>query len=226
MSERSVNEARGNDTGEKKIYMSFDGLPLTFHLEWPFRPSTGGSDFWVLHGTIRVANTEGLHAPMSVNLSATVREVMPSLDPKDAEAPVINALRKEVDRKQVEFLKSAKMLPVNFSSRHYDFKRQRWVFEKATEEQIALFVERKVYWQTRNGGGEVWIADETEAQYLDTTAHHLSEVAVQLAKQGLWKMERAYATASDKLMSQGARFEAEMKNALEELEKKHAFERA
>jgi hypothetical protein len=218
-----MTQSNGKD--EKKIYMSFEGLPLTFDLKWPFHKSTSGADFWVLHGMIRVENTEGLHAPIAVNLSATVREVMPSLDRKDAEAAVINALRKEVDRKQVEFLKSAKLLPVNFSSRHYDFKRNRWVFEKASEEQLALFLERKVYWQTLATGGEIWIADETEAQYLDTTAHHLSEVAGELAKQGLWRMERAYAMATEKLMSQGARFQADVRRALDELEKKHAFER-
>ena len=165
---------------------------------------------------IRVESAHGLHAPMSVNLSATIREVMPSLEPNDAEAPVINALRKEVDRQQVEFLKSAKLLPVNFSSRHYDFKRGRWVFEKASEEQILDFLQRKVYWQTRATGGEVWIADATEAQYLDTTTHHLSEVAAGMAKEGWWKMERAYATASDRLMSEAARFEADLKKGLEE----------
>ena len=220
-----MSEKHGNGSGTKKVYLSFEGLPLTFDLQWPFRQSTGGADFWVLHGTIRLENTEGLHAPVSVNLSATVREVMPSLSVEDAEAPVINALRKEVDRKQVEFRKSAKLLPVNFSSRHYDFKRGRWVFEKATEEQITQFLERKIYWQTRLAGGDVWIADETEAQYLDTTAHHLAEVGAGMAKQGMWKMERAYATATEKLMSQAQRFEADAKKALEDLEKKHAFER-
>jgi hypothetical protein len=215
---------QGNGQSGEKIYMSFEGLPLTFDLKWPFHKSTSGADFWVLHGTIRVENTQGLHAPVAVNLSATVREVMPSLAPKDAEAPVINALRKEVDRKQVEFLKSGKLLPVHFSSRHYDFKRYRWVFEKATEKQIVTFLERKVYWQTVTTGGEVWIADDTEAQYLDTTAHHLSEVAGGMAKRGLWRMERAYATATEKLMSQAKRFEGDLKKVLEELEKKHAFE--
>jgi hypothetical protein len=217
---------QGNGLNKKKIYMSFAGLPLTFDLHWPFRPSTGGSDFWVLHGTIRVENAAALYAPVSVNLSATVREVMNSLEPNHAEAPVINALRKEVDRKQVEFLKSAKLLPVNFSSRHYDFKRGRWVFEKATEEQITQFIERKIFWQTRVTGGEVWIADDAEAQYLDTSAHHLSEAAAVMAQQGLWTMERAYATATDKLMAEAERFEREAAKALEDLEKKHAFERA
>lgn len=217
--------SEGNGSGAKKVYVSFAGLPLTFDLKWPFHRSTSGSDWYVLHGTIQVENTAGLHASVAVNLSATVAEVMPSLEPNDAEAPVINALRKEVDRKQVEFTKSGKLLPVHFSSRHYDFKRNRWVFEKASEEQVATFLERKVYWQTRATGGDVWMADTTDGQYLDTTAHQLSEVAGGLAKQGLWTMERAYAKATDKLMSQGARFEAEMRAALEELEKKHAFER-
>jgi hypothetical protein len=150
---------------------------------------------------------------------------MPSLEPKDAESPVINALRKEVDRKQVEFLKSGKLLPIHFSSRHYNFRTNRWVFEKATEEQVATFVQRKVYWQTRAGSAEVWMADATDAQYLDTTTQHLSDVAGGFMNEGLWTMERAYTRATDKLMSQAARFENEMKAALAELEQKHAFER-
>src|ERR1700691_845294 len=135
--------------GQKKIWMTLTGLPLTIRLEWPFHKSTSGADFWVLHGDIRLENSEGLHAPVAVNLSATVREVMASLEPKDAEAPVINALRKEVDRRQIEFVKSGRLLRVWFSSRYYDFKRQKWVFGKAADDAIATFVERKVYWETR-----------------------------------------------------------------------------
>jgi len=214
----------GNGSGETKIYVSFAGLPLTFDLKWPFHRSTSGSDWYVLHGTIRVEHTDDLHATVAVNLSATIAEVMPSLEPKDAETPVINALRKEVDRKQVEFLKSGKLLPIHFSSRHYSFKNNRWVFEKANDGQIATFLERKVYWQARAGSDEVWIADSTDAQYLDTTTQHLSEIAGQLAKQGLWTMERAYARPTEQLMSQSARFESDVHAALAELEQKHAFE--
>jgi hypothetical protein len=82
----------------KKIWVTLGGLPLSFELEWPFHRSTSGADFWVLHGDIRLENSDGLHAPVAVNLSATVREVLASLEARDAEAPVINALRKEVDR--------------------------------------------------------------------------------------------------------------------------------
>ena len=57
---------------EKKIWVTLSGLPLTIELEWPFHRSTSGADFWVLHGDIRLEGSEGLHAPMAVNLSATV----------------------------------------------------------------------------------------------------------------------------------------------------------
>src|ERR1700751_2549135 len=97
---------------EKRVYVSLSGLPLSFELDWPFHTSTSGADFSVLHADIRLESSEGLHAPVAVNLSATVREVMPSLDPRDAEGPVINALRKEVDRWQIEFSKSGKRVPV------------------------------------------------------------------------------------------------------------------
>ncbi len=218
-----------NDEGAagKKIWVTLKGLPLTLQLEWPFHRSTSGADFFVLHGDIRLEGSEGLHAPVAVNLSQTVREVMPSLDPKDAEAPVINALRKEVDRRQIEFLKSGKLLPVPFSSRHYDFKRQQWVFGKASDEVMAEFIERKVYWQTALGETKrVWIGDPAEAQYLQTTPAHLVEIAARLvAAQGLLRIEGEFAEATPGLMGQAERFESARRQAMEELEKKHAFER-
>ncbi len=209
----------------KTIYVSLTGLPLSFELKWPFHRSTSGADFWVLHGDIRLEGAEGLHAPVAVNLSATVREVLPSLEPKDTEAPVINALRKEVDHRQLEFVKSGKMVPVHFSSRHYDFKRGKWVFGKASEELMEQLVARKVYWQTRLVGGSVWIGDPTEALYVETTTEHVLETARKLAQQGLMTVEGDRAAANASLMAQAEKFDGEMRTALEELEKKHAFER-
>jgi len=215
----------GNGTEQKKIYVTLAGLPLSFHLEWPFHKSTSGADFWVLHADIRLENSNALHAPVAVNMSETVREIMPSLEPKDAEAAVINALRKEVDRRQVEFLKSGKLVPVQFSSRHWDFKRNKWVFGKASDEQISLLLARKVYWQTRLVGGNVWIGDETEALYVEATPDHLAHTAKQLMDQGLIRMQRSYATATHALIAQADKFESDMREASAELEKKHAFER-
>jgi len=217
----------GGSTSPKKIWVTLTGLPLTIQLNWPFHQSTSGADFCVLHGDIRLEGSEGLHAPVAVNMSQTVREVMPSLDPKDAEAPVINALRKEVDRRQIEFLKSGKLLPVPFSSRHYDFKRQQWIFGKATDEVMADFVEKKVYWQSvLSGDSRVWIGDPAEAQYVQTTPAHLIELAARLvAAQGLLRIEGEWAQASPALLNQSERFEKARQAAVEELEKKHAFER-
>jgi hypothetical protein len=219
------NHATGDGSGQKKIYVTLTGLPLSFHLEWPFRKSTSGADFFVLHADIHLENSPGLHAPVAVNLSATVREVVPSLEAKDIEGPVINALRKEVDRRQLEFAKSGKLVPVQFSSRHYDFKRKKWMFGKASDEEIALLLARKVYWQTRLEGGPVWIGDPAEALYVETSSEHLLDLSKKMEMQGLVKLEGEWATANPSLTSQAPNFEANMRAALEELEKKHAFER-
>ena len=210
---------------QKAIYVTLTGLPLSFHLEWPFHKSTSGADFHVLHADIRLASSEGLHAPVAVNLSATVREIMPSLEPSHAEGPVINCLRKEVDRRQLEFLKSGKLVPVHFSSRHWDFKRSQWVFGKASDEQMAMLLTRKVYWQAKLVGGTVWLGDPTEAMYVESTPIHVLDVARGLEQKQLLKLDGEHAIAAPTLMDQHAQFESDMRAALEELEKKHAFER-
>jgi len=214
-----------NGSEQRKIYVSLTGLPLSFHLEWPFRKSTSGADFFVLHADIRLESSAGMHAPVAVNLSATVREVVPSLEAKDIEGPVINALRKEVDRRQLEFVKSGKLVPVQFSSRHYDFKRKKWMFGKASDEEIALLLARKVYWQTRLIGGAVWIGEPAEALYVESFTEHVLDLAKKMEMEGLIKLEGERATANPSLMEQAEKFEADQRAALEELEKKHAFER-
>jgi hypothetical protein len=210
-------------SSHKKIYVTRTGLPLSFKFDWPFRRATSGADFDVLHAEITLEASENVRALVAVNLSATLREVLPSLDPKDTEAPIINALRKDVDTKQIEFLKSAKLVPLPFSSRHYNFKTNQWIFGKATDEEIAHLIERKVYWQTRLVGGDVWLGDATEALYVQTTTDHIAEIAAK--QQGLFTMARRYATARPALMSQKDRFEKEMAEAVRQLEEKHAFER-
>jgi hypothetical protein len=209
----------------KIVYVTRTGLPVTFKFDWPFRRATSGADFDVLHAEITLENSENLRALVAVNLSATLREVLPSLDRKDTEGPIINALRKEIDKKQIEFVKSAKLVPLPFSSRHYDFKRNDWIFGRATDEEIARLIERKVYWQTRLVGGDVWLGDSTEAQYVQTSTDHIAEIAASLSQQGFFTMARRYATASPALMDQKNRFEQEMSESLRQLEQKHAFER-
>jgi hypothetical protein len=213
------------EPASKTIYVTRTGLPVSFHFDWPFRRATSGADFDVLHAEVTLENSQNLRARVAVNLSATLREVLPSLDPKDTEGPVINALRKEIDNKQIEFQKSAKLVPLPFSSRHYNFRTNQWTFGKASDEEILRLIERKTYWQTRLVGGDVWLGDATEALYVQTTTDHIAELAASLAQQGLFTMARRYATALPALMDQKDRFEKEMAEAAEQLERKHAFER-
>jgi hypothetical protein len=214
-----------NGQTSRRVYVTLTALPLLIELKWPFHRSGSGADFWVLHGDIKLGNSDGLHAPVSVNLSATVREVLPSLEPHDVEGPVINALRKEVDKRQLEFVKSGKLVPVQFSSRYYDFKRNKWVFGRASDEQIALQVMRKVFWHAKLVGGNVWVGDPTDALYAETTVPHVLKSARQLSESGLMTLEGEWASANASLMAQAEKFEADMSAALGEIAKKHAFER-
>jgi hypothetical protein len=220
-----------SDSGTKgesreKVYVTLSGLPLLIEMEWPFHKSGSGADFWVLHGDVKLGNSDGLHAAVAVNLSATVREVLPSLDPKDVVGPMINTLRKEVDRRQLQFLKSGKLVPVHFSSRYYDFKRNKWVFGRATDEDVARLIARKVFWHTRLLGGKVWLGDPAEALYVEGTVERILDVARGHAESGLMTIEGEWASANAALMAQAEEFEADMKRAQAKLEKKHAFEDA
>ena len=219
-----MDDAGQNGHGNPRVYVTMTGIPLLIELKWPFHRSDSGADFWVLHADIKLGNSDGLHAPVAVNLSATVHEVLPSLEPQDVEGPVINSLRKEVDRRQLEFVKSGKLVPVQFSSRYYDFKRNKWVFGNASDEAIALLITRKVFWHTQLGLGNVWVGDPAEALYAETSVTHVLEIARQLAESGLMTLEGEWASANASLMAQAERFEADMKIALAELEKKHSFE--
>src|ERR1700757_4020212 len=93
------------------VYVTLSGLPLRFHFQWPFRPSGSGADFDVLHGDILLQGSESLHCLVAVQMTRTVREVVSSLDEKDISGLLINSLRKEADRKQLEFVKSPKRVP-------------------------------------------------------------------------------------------------------------------
>jgi len=212
-----------------KLYITIAGLPITISLKWPFRQSSGGADFFVLHGDIRLENTDGLHVPVAVNLTQTVREALPSMDASEIEGPVINALRKEVDNRQLEFLKSPKLLPVAFSSRFYNLRRQQWMFQHASDAELSDFIRRKVYWEYKLGGNAAksWLLDPVDLLYLGATAERMHEAARGLAGEGLIRLEIGdeYALSTDALQAQSHRIEAEMHSAQADLERKHAFER-
>jgi hypothetical protein len=215
-----------NPAAPGTIYVTLSGLPLFINLKWPFRLASSGADFYVLHADLRLADGSGLHALISVNLSLTVKDVLPSLDAKDTAALVINTLRKEVDNKQIEFMKSPKLIPVHFNSRYWSFKQNRWSFPAATDDQITQLLLRKVYWADRlQKGSSISISDPTDALYVSSTVQRLHELAQQLATKGLIKVAGDYATATDALQKHAEMFENDMKTVLDELLQKHAFER-
>jgi hypothetical protein len=211
--------------GAGTLYVTLSGLPLFIALKWPFHRASSGADFYVLHADLRLADGSGLHALASVNLSLTVVEVLPSLEQRDTESPVINALRKEIDRKQLEFMKSPKLVPVHFNSRYWSFKQNRWAFPAANDDEIMQFLLRKIFWASRLTHSGINIADATDAQYLSTTPEHQRELAEKLAAQNLIRLEGDLALASEGLTSHAPTFEADMKSVLEDLQQKHAFER-
>jgi hypothetical protein len=219
----ATEPSNGGSAAQRPVYVTMSGLPLRIELEWPFRRSASGADFYILHGDVRLESGEGLHCLVAVQMTLTMKDVLPSLEPADVEAPVINALRKEIDRKQLEFLKSPKRVPVPFSGRQYSFNRRQWDFAKATDDQVAELVRRKVYWNTKLGAARASIADPTDAQYVGSPASRMIEAASRL---GTWlRLEGEYATATPELLADGPKIETDMRAALDALEKKHAFER-
>jgi hypothetical protein len=211
-------------------YLTLAGLPVTIQMQWPFHGSGSGGDFYLLHGTMMLQDGSGLHADVAVQLSQTFKEQLPSLERQDSETAVVNALRKELDRKQLELVKSGKKQPVPISSRHYNIKNHKLVFAKADHAQIRAFLQAKVFWLAYKLGGEkrdakVWIADVYDADYMGATTEHLLEIAKALANEGLLKLEGEFARPTDALISHADQFESNMKVALEALHAKHAFER-
>ena len=209
-----------------RFCVTLHGLPLSIALEWPFKPSSAGADFLVLHGDIRLEDGRGLHALVAVQMTQTVREVLPSLEAAQTESPVVNTLRKAVDNKDLEFLKSPKRLPVPLSSRAYDFKRQRWAFPEVSASAIREFIRRNVFWHIagRAAPGErVWLADPVDLEYLNAGASAVLAQARELGE--LLRIEGECAYPTERLAAEAESIRAVMRQAAEELERKHAFER-
>lgn len=221
-------EASGQGSPQRAAYMTLCGLPLSMELEWPYKASTSGSDLYSLHARVWLEGTEGLHAQVAVNLTQIMmKQAFASLEPAHTESASVNAVRSNVDDKQLEFLKSGKRVPVPLSSRYYDFKKKQMAFHRATDEQLAAFLRRKVYWLGHKlGGGEVRLAEPADLEYLGATSEQLLALAkTSLLDAGLIEMERGWAKPLEKLVAQGEAIEAETRAAIEALEAKHQYER-
>lgn len=212
---------------QNPVWVTLSGLPLRINLEWPYKKSVTGADFYVMHAVLTLEPVN-LQALAAVQLTLTVAEVLPSLEPKDTAAPTLNTLRKAVDAKELEFMKNPKRVPVPFNTRRWNLKHRRWDFGKADDDGIARTMLRRIFWETKLGAAsqKVHAADPVDAQYLDAAPAHMLEIARKLAADGMIRLEGEWAQATPALMARAEEFERDRKQAQEALEKKHAFERA
>ena len=210
--------------------LTLRGLPVRLELQWPFHSSEGGSDWYVLHGRLWLADGGELHADVALNLSQSINEVLPSRDGELAFWVAVNTTRKALDDKQLQLLKSGKRQPVPVSSRCYSLRLQQFTFWHVRPEELEEFVARKVFWA---GGPErqpVLVADPCDAMYLDAADGDMRQkllgAAKNLAERGLVELFADSARATEALIGRAEAFHAAKEKALDELHAKHAFERA
>ncbi len=217
-------------TQETFFGVTLHGFPVRIELEWPFHRSAGGSDWYVLHGTVRLADGGELHAEIALNLSQTIREALPALDSDIAFWLAVNTARKALDEKQLELLKTGKRQPVPVSSRCYSIRDQHFRFWSATPKQMEDFVACKVFWLSGSRRQPVTISDPCDAQYLGAADPNMVDKLLAAAKdleaRGMVELAGDYARATDGLLARADEFHAAKDHALEELHIKHAFERA
>lgn len=203
------------------FYVTFNGIPLQFKLDLPFHPSAGGADYFVLHGTVTLANGSGLFAEVAVHMSQVVKEVV-GVDSPMAVAAAINAIRKTVDTKDIEFLKSTKKQPVHLSSRMWSIVQEKFTFHYATDAQVEQFLAQKAYWTKKVAGGGSAVEDSIEALYLGVTPQKLREIADRLATAGTLQAQNGNIEPG-KL--DAVAIEARTTEALQAIAAKHEFER-
>ncbi len=198
--------------------VTLHGLPVAVTLAWPYHRSTSGGDFYVLHGTVQLKDGSGLLAEVSANMTQTIVASLPSLEPEHCEFLVLNAIRKSIDSGHVEFLKTAKLQPVEVSSRYYSFLEKKLRFQTQPENDVLALIKRKVFWlgqeQPHEQEARVWVADPCDCQYVNQPPEKMLELAGQLAAGGMIRIAGEYATPTEALLAQSAFFHEEVQNGL------------
>ena len=204
------------------FYVTVQGIPLNFNLQFPFHASAGGADYYVLHGNVALADGSDLYAEVSVHMSQVVKEHLKGMDEAATAQATINSIRKTVDTKDMEFLKSTKKQPVHLSSRMFSIVQEKFTFHSANDAHIAEYLKQKAYWTHKLFSGSAVIADPIDAVYLGVTAEKLMEVARQLAGQGVIRVEGERMSPEN---LNGAEIEGRTQDALKALQAKHEYER-
>ncbi len=212
---------------QKPVYLTLSGLPLSFEFEWPFHRSTSGADFDVLHGTAWLEDGTGLRADFAIHLAQTMRELLPSLEESVALPYAINVVRKVVETKDLEFLKSGKRQPIPLSSRFKNIRQNSWRFLTPSEDEVKEMLRNTVFWAGyKLGRGRVNVADETNMLYTAMSNEKLMGLAQQLASEEWIELDGYLAGPSPKMAAAAQQFEKAEQESLASLQQKHAFESA
>ncbi len=202
-------------------YVTQAGLPIRFDsFAWPFHRSTSGADTYLVHGTAHLEDgtASPLHAKIAASMTVTFADIVPAPEQPYAEAFIYNAVRKTLDQGQMEMIKSGNRQPVMVTTRYYSRWRKKFVFTDTDDESRMDFLALKLYWLSGvlGGGQPLWIADSTDAQYLNTGVAQLSEAAAGLAREGLAQLtsDAQFAAASPRLMERADHYHAILAEAL------------
>ncbi len=200
-------------------YVTLAGLPVSFsHFGWPFHRSTSGADTYIVHGTLHLEDgtQSPLHALVSASMTVTFAEIVPAPEQPYAETFIYNAVRKTIDRGQLELLKSGNRQPVPVTTRYYSRWQKKFFFTDTDDQSRMDYLALKAYWLSGvlGAGKPVWIADPRDAQYLNTTAAELSRMAADLAAQGTLTLDGEYASATPKLLARAEEYQAKRDAAL------------
>ncbi|HVJ04513.1 MAG TPA: hypothetical protein VM578_02445 [Candidatus Saccharimonadales bacterium] len=212
------------DTTEIAV-ITLKGLPLSVRLQWPFHGNVSGADFHVLHGTAELGDGSGLHAQVAIHLTRVVAERLPGIEAEHTLGPVLGAIRRETDRKQLEFLRSDKRQPISLGGRFQDFQSKQWRFEQASEGQIRQAVLDRLFWVgSRLMPGALMVGDPVEALYLGVSEDALMEAGKGIEAEGLLRWVNGGALATEALLARSGEFEMRAQKAIEGIQQKHAFE--
>jgi hypothetical protein len=212
MTAHLVSEAKRLRNPRPDCYVTLGGLPMAFgKFQWPFHRSTSGSDTYIVHGELAIADggAHNLHAKVAASVTVTFAEIVPAMEQPYAESFVYNAIRKTVDFGQLEFVKSGNRQPVPVTTRFYSRWQKKFIFTETDDQERLRFLLSKVYWLSGVLGGSkpVWITDPRDAQYLNTTEADLLRMAGHKAGEGLLVLDGEYAAATPALMARASEYE-------------------
>jgi hypothetical protein len=220
MTQHLAEEAKRLRNPRPDCYVTLEGLPISFgELVWPFHRSSSGSDTYIVHGVVRLEDGAGspLHAKISASMTVTFAEIVPAPEQPYAESFIYNAVRRTLDRGQLEMLKSGNRQPVPVTTRYYSRWQKKFFFADSDDKSRREFLALKVYWLSGVlGAGEpVWIADPRDAQYLNTTSEELIKVAADSTDLLQLSSEGEFATATATLLARGEEYHAKLAAALQ-----------